>query len=159
MTRIYAVLAIAVLLLPLGAGASSWLGMLGKLSIQGGFEGSGIREDGKVQWEIAGRQLRKEGLELKLEGYRLLVRDREQGETLSLESPRGLLYPAVREIRGDAPIIIKGKGISISGIGYDVYLEQRVFQIRSNVMVKVSRGSLKKTKERVAETRLRQYNH
>ena len=147
LTHTAILLSLLCVFLPTGeARASSWLGMLSKLIIQGGFEGNGYREDGSLQWEISGRQLRKDGLELRLEGYRLVVYGQDQKETMTLESPRGLLYPAVREIRGDAPIIVNGKGISVSGIGYDLYLEQRVFQIRSNVMLKMTRENVKKSK-------------
>lgn len=130
----FLLLLILALLAPLpGAGQSGALFGNGNVTVDG-FQTRGLNQDGAVEWELFGSQAKVKGTITELNEFKInLMQDSTR--PIELTSPRCRYYHRQAEVRSDAPVQLQSDGITITGLGYDVFLDRKVVLVRSTVHI------------------------
>lgn len=130
-------------------GAENLFGVGGNLQVAG-FVSRGLDSAGRTEWELRGEKAQIRGQSTELSDYKIVFTGKD-GDDFTLSSPRCRYLHSAAEVKSDAPVFVEGRGVQISGIGYDVYLDAKVVMIRSTVTMKIKQrqGSLRKSLQRV----------
>ena len=139
---------VALTTVPRG-GAENLFGVGGNLQVAG-FVSRGLDSAGRTEWELRGEKAQIRGQSTELSDYKIVFKGKD-GDDFTLSSPRCRYLHSAAEVKSDAPVFVEGRGVQISGIGYDVYLDAKVVMIRSTVTMKIKQrqGSLRKSLQRV----------
>ena len=144
-----ALLALVALTTGPRGGAENLFGVGGNLQVAG-FVSRGLDSAGRTEWELRGEKAQIRGQSTELSEYKIVFTGKD-GDDFTLSSPRCRYLHSAAEVKSDAPVFVEGRGVQISGIGYDVYLDAKVVMIRSTVTMKIKQrqGSLRKSLQRV----------
>jgi len=139
---------VALTTVPRGV-AENLFGVGGNLQVAG-FVSRGLDSAGRTEWELRGEKAQIRGQNTELSDYKIVFKGKD-GDDFTLSSPRCRYLHSAAEVKSDAPVFVEGRGVQISGIGYDVYLDAKVVMIRSTVTMKIKQrqGSLRKSLQRV----------
>lgn len=93
-----------------------------------------------LHWAISGERAALQGSQCNLSGFELSVHNQNEG-TYTLQSAQCEFSRANFEFRSPAAVLLQGRGIRISGIGYDVYGKDQdlMLVIRSTVQINFQR--------------------
>ncbi|NLF94809.1 MAG: hypothetical protein GX564_13060 [Oligosphaeraceae bacterium] len=93
-----------------------------------------------LHWAVRGERATLQGPECNLSGFELSVHNPTEG-TYTLQSPQCEFSRASFEFRSPAAVLLQGRGLHISGIGYDVYGKDQnlLLVIRSTVQINFQR--------------------
>ena len=147
--RIVFILAFGLLLSPLFGQKGNLF--KGEMEVEQ-FHTQGMSSDGKIAWELNGESadLRGKVVELSLFTGRI-VQDEERAVQLKSTSCRFL--QTLKEVKSDAPLELTAPGIFATGIGYDIYFEQKIVRIRSTVNIVLQRHVIEETRKKYKESR------
>lgn len=97
---------------------------------------SASTQDQSLHWAISGERATLQGSQCSLSGFELTVYNRDEG-TYRLQSPHCEFSRAGFEFRSPAAVLLEGRGLRVSGIGYDVYGqgENLLLVIRNTVQI------------------------
>lgn len=131
------------------ARAENLFGVGGNLQVAG-FVSRGLDSSGRTEWELRGDEAKIRGQSTELRDFQIVFRGKSRDD-FTLSSPRCRYLHSAAQVKSDAPVFVEGRGVWISGIGYDVYLDARIVMIRSTVTMKIKqrRGSLRKSLQRM----------
>lgn len=132
----------ALLAVPQGS-AENIFGVGGNLEVAG-FVSRGLDSAGRTEWELRGDEAQIRGQSTELSDFQIVFKGKE-GDDFTLSSPRCRYLHSAAEVKSDAPVFVEGRGVRISGIGYDVYLDAKIVMIRSTVTMKIKqrKGNLR----------------
>lgn len=127
--------ALVLLVAVAGARAENLFGVGGNLQVEG-FISRGLDGHGRTEWELRGEQAQIRGQVTELTRFEVVFMDQRRGD-FTLGSPRCRYLHSAGEVKSDAPVFVHGRGVAISGIGYDVYLDEKIVLIRSAVKMTI----------------------
>lgn len=99
-----------------------------------GFQTRGLNQSGAVEWELQGQQARIKGAVTDVESFQIILHQ-DQGRFYELSSPKCSFYHNQDEVKSDSPLLLSSEGITISGIGYDIFLDHKIVLIRATVHI------------------------
>jgi len=107
-----------------------------------------------LQWTVTGERATLQGQQCELSGFELTVHNQDAG-TYLLQSPHCEFSRSTFEFKSPSAVILQGKGIRISGIGYDVYgqKENLLLVIRNTVQINFQRQHFAVSKKVIAPIR------
>jgi hypothetical protein len=117
----------------------------------GGFVSRSLDSSGRTEWELRGDEAHIRGQSTELNDFTIVFMQKDSAD-YTLSSPRCRYLHSAAEVKSDAPVFVEGDGMSISGIGYDVYLDAKIVIIRSTVMMKIKqrKGALRENVRRIS---------
>lgn len=108
-------------------------------------------QDKSMQWTVTGERATLQGQQCELNGFELTVRNQNE-EAYQLQSAHCEFSRSSFEFKSPSAVILQGKGIRLSGIGYDVYGqdEDLLLVIRNTVQINFQRQYFAEGKKAIA---------
>jgi len=91
-------------------------------------------------WVMEGKDARTTSKLTRLKHFKVIF-EQVNGKRWLLRSSSCNFMHTLREAKSDSAITLESEGIKASGIGYDIFLEQRIVRIRSTVKMVVRRDN------------------
>jgi hypothetical protein len=113
-----------------------------------GFQTRGTDDDGKAQWELHGKTARLRGGLYRLDTIQLVVY-LEDGDRVTITSPRCIFDQARGIARSDAPIKVVSEEMTLEGEGYDFDINRKLLRVRSRVKMKLKKAGAHLSAEEV----------
>lgn len=114
------------------------------------FSTHGLDENGKLKWTLEGESADFKGsiMDLK-EATAHIINLRKcnamvfasNGQKFTLKSPHCQVMLALRELKSDSALEFTADGITGSGIGYDINLDQKIIRLRTTVRFTIKQNT------------------
>lgn len=135
-------LAVIFLMLAVSFVRGSGLSELGQNVTLDNFSTRGLDDKGNLSWRLSGETAEMNGSIITVKEFMAFFHQKDGG-IVELVSPGCRFLQSLKEVKSDSPVRVKADGLSIEGIGYDVYLEGRVIRIRSSVRAVIRGNAVK----------------